>query len=212
MRRLLAILFGLLLGPVAATTVLAHPHVWVSAKAELVFADGKLAFVRHHWTFDEAYSSFAVQGLDKNGDGRTDSEELAELAKTNLESLQEFAYFTSVKANGAKQRFGPPRAETMTFTDGQLTLHYELPLLTPAAGRIVVLDVYDPTFFIDFETAAGDDAVVLASAPSGCSIRITRPKPPPKDGKELSESFYQSLNASSGFGAQFSSRAMAACP
>lgn len=196
----------------AATPALAHPHVWVSAKAELVYQDGKLAFVRHHWTFDEAYSSVAVQGLDTNGDGRTDGGELAELARTNLESLSEFAYFTSVKANGAKQRFGPPRAETMSFTDGQLTLHYELPLLAPAAGRTVVLDVYDPTFFVEFATAAGEDAVVLASAPAGCSIRITRPKPVAKDGKDLSETFYQSLGAASSFGAQFSSRAMAACP
>lgn len=210
MPRFLALLIVLL----AAGPALGHPHVWVSARAELVYADGKLALVRHHWTFDEAYSSFAVQGLDKNGDGATDASELADLARTNLESLAEFGYFTAVKANGAKQGFGPPRAETMTFANGQLTLHYDLPLAAPIAGRVVVLDVYDPTFFVDFQTAAGDDAVVLASAPAGCSVRITRPKPQPPApaGKDLSETFFQGLSASSGFGAQFASRAMAACP
>ena len=50
---------------------LAHPHVWVTAKAEIVFApDRKVTGVRHPWTFDEAYTAYVTQGLDKNGDGK----------------------------------------------------------------------------------------------------------------------------------------------
>lgn len=208
MKRLLALAAALLVsGPAAA-----HPHVWVSARAELVYADGKLAAVRHHWTFDEAYSSFATQGLDSDGDGRLSPEELGGLAKTNVESLVESGFFTVLKANGAKQAFAPARGGTMTFEGRQLTLHFELPLAAAAPSRVVVLDVYDPTFFVDFETAPGADAVSLAGAPGGCSVRITRPKPRPSDGRDLSEAFFQSLDASSTFGAQFASRAMVACP
>ncbi len=198
----------------AAQPALAHPHVWVSAKANLVFApDGKVSAVRHHWTFDEAYSAFAVQGLDANGDGRTTPDELAGLAKTNTESLVEFAFFTVLKANGAKQAFAPPRNETMSYEGGRLTLHFELPLSAAAAGRVVVLDVSDPTFFVDFRTAEGDDAVTLDGAPQGCTLKISRPKPAvTPDTKDLSESVFQSLNAASSFASGFASRAMAACP
>src|SRR5215217_7471629 len=95
---------------------LAHPHVWVTAKAELIYAsDGKVAAVRHSWTFDEAYSAFATQGLDKNNDGKLSPDELQELAKVNTASLAEFEYFTHLKANGAKQAFDAPRGQQMTF-------------------------------------------------------------------------------------------------
>src|SRR3954447_24719410 len=90
-----------------ATSALAHPHIWVTAKAEIVYApDGKVTSVRHAWTFDPAYSAFSVQGLDKNNDGKLTPDELQELAKVNAESLSEFGFFTVLKANGAKQELG----------------------------------------------------------------------------------------------------------
>lgn len=198
----------------AATPALAHPHVWVTARAELVYgSDGMIVAVRHHWTFDEAYSSFAVEGLDANHDGKVTPDELADLAKTNTDSLAEFAYFTMVKANGVKQAFGEPRAQRMVYENGQLTLNFELPLKMPTrTGKLVVFEVYDPTFFVDFQTAEGE-ALRLDGAPKGCAITLTRPKPLPVAGdKTLSEEFFQTLNAGSAFGAQFSSRAIVACP
>src|SRR5262249_7350790 len=74
----------------------AHRHVWVTARGEIVYAaDGKLQEIRHAWTFDEMFSAFATQGLDKNNDGKLSREELADLAKENVESLKEFNYFTA---------------------------------------------------------------------------------------------------------------------
>src|SRR5918993_4457778 len=99
-----------------SSPALAHPHVWVTAKAEVVFApDGKVTGVRHHWTFDEAYTAYVTQGLDKNNDGKLTADELQELAKVNTESLADFEYFTHLKANGAKQAFEGPRDPTMAF-------------------------------------------------------------------------------------------------
>jgi len=54
----------------AAGTVQAHPHVWVTAKAQIVYADGKVTGVRHAWSFDPEYSAFVTQGLDANKDGK----------------------------------------------------------------------------------------------------------------------------------------------
>ena len=195
----------------AAGTALAHPHVWVTARAELVYEGGRVRAIRHHWTFDEGYSAVSVQGLDTNGDGKTTPDELAELARTNTTSLVDFGYFTQLKAGGAKQVFGAPSNERMVFENGRTTLTFELPLANPAPGRMVVLDVYDPTFFVDFRTADGDDAVKLAGAPTGCKLKITRPKPMVEQGKQLEESLYQSLAASKDFADQ-SARAMAICP
>jgi ABC-type uncharacterized transport system substrate-binding protein len=101
---------------------LAHPHVWVTAKAEVVFApDGKVTGVRHHWTFDEAYTAYVTQGLDRNGDGKLTPEELQDLATENAASLNEFDYFTVLKARGKPQSFDAPREARMSMEKTQVS-------------------------------------------------------------------------------------------
>jgi ABC-type uncharacterized transport system substrate-binding protein len=199
----------------AAAPALAHPHVWVTVKAEIAYApDGRLTGVRHAWTFDPAYSAFVTQGLDRNGDGKLTPDELAELAKVNTESLVDFEYFTFLKADGAKQAFDAPREPAMAFDQGQATLTFLLPLKTPAQARkAVALEVYDPTYFVAFGLAEGEDAVRLAGAPKGCALTLARPKPvDAAQQQKLGEAFFEALTAASTFGSSFANRAIVACP
>lgn len=208
--RLLVLLAGLV--PALAS---AHPHVWIRAAAELVYGDGgTVTAVRHRWTFDPGYSAFAVQGLDKNRDGQTTPDEMAELAAFMTQSVAEFGYFTSLRAGGTRQDFGRPHGETLALDKGLLTLSYELPLKAPAPGRTVVMDVSDKTFFVQFETADGSDPVTLAGAPAGCKVIVSRPKPPAgaADPAKLGEEFFQQLNNAAAYAAQLASRATVACP
>jgi ABC-type uncharacterized transport system substrate-binding protein len=193
---------------------MAHPHVWVKARAEMVYeSGGKITGIRHAWTFDKGYSAYVVQGLDKNGDGQFSPEELQDLAKENTESLAEFDYFTVLKANGKKQEFGAPRDYHMVYEAEGATLSYFLPLKSPSSTRTMSLEVYDPTFFISFALADGDDAVTLAGAPQGCATNISRPKNvEPSQQQALSESFFETLTAASSFGTQFANKAIVACP
>lgn len=191
----------------------AHPHVWITAQAEIVYAaDGKVSGVRHHWTFDAGYSAYLTQGLDKNGDGKLTPDELQDMAKENAESLVEFDYFTVLKVNGAKQAFEPPREYGMTFENGQARLWLVLPVKSPPTGKTLSLEVYDPSFFVSFSLAEGDDAVRLAGAPKGCAATVARPKPVAADQQKLSESFFEALTSASNYGSNFANRAIVACP
>jgi len=214
MKRHIASLAGLALA-LLAQPALAHPHVWVTSRAELVYApDGRLTAVRHSWTFDKAYSAFITQGLDADRNGTLSPAELQPLAKENTQSLVDFEYFTVLKANGAKQAFDAPRDYGMTYANEEATLTFLLPLKAPAAAnRMLSLEVADPTYFVAFTMAEGNDAVRLAGAPKGCAASITRPKPlEVSQQQNLSESFFQALDAASNFGAQFANRAIVACP
>jgi ABC-type uncharacterized transport system substrate-binding protein len=196
----------------------AHPHVWVTAREEVAYADGKVSGIRHAWTFDEAYSAFVTQGLDANGDGKLSPEELAGLASENTANLGEFSYFTKLKVGGREQAFAGPTEPRMTMEGGALTLTFLLPLKSPVAqGRgVVALEVYDPTYFVSFGLAEGPEAAKLADAPQGCAATVTRPKaetPKTADAKPgMTEAFFEALTAASNYGVQFANRILVACP
>ncbi len=146
--RLLAVLAGT--APAAA-----HPHVWVTAHEDVIFqSDGKIAAIRNSWIFDDMYSAFAVQGLAQNGQLAT-KEQLAPLAKTNVESLAEFGYFTFAKNDGDRVEFGPPKDYSLEERPDKLVvLSFTVPLKDPLnPGRAFTFSVYDPTFFVDFSLA-----------------------------------------------------------
>lgn len=192
----------------------AHPHVWVTARSQLVFEANKLTAIRHSWTFDPAYSKYAIQGLATNPDGTINAEELADLARLNVENLHEFDYFTKAKANGKALAFTNPIEPSITLKDDALTLHFTLPVDLPAqANRTLALEVYDPTYFVSFVFAPEQDAVNVVGTPSKCAVTITRPKQQNfNEQEELSEAFFNALTTASSFGQDFATRAIVACP
>ncbi|BBE73879.1 DUF1007 family protein [Oharaeibacter diazotrophicus] len=163
------------IGTVAAP---AHPHVWVDAKSEVVFdKEGRITAIRQVWRFDDAYSAFASQGLDTDGDGKLSVRELKPLADLNVESLKEFGYFTFLMAGGKDRDFGKPTEYWIQDDGGLLTLYFTLPTAEPIPikGGQAALDVYDPTYYVDF-AFVDDGPVTLDGAPAGCTVDVIRPK------------------------------------
>jgi ABC-type uncharacterized transport system substrate-binding protein len=192
----------------------AHPHVWVTVKSEIVYApDGSVTGVRHAWTFDDMFSAFATQGLDQKTKGLFTREELAPLAEENAKGLKEFNYFTFAKADGKKTPFTDPVDYWFEFTNDVLTLHFMLPLKTPAKAQTLDVDVYDPTFFVAF-SFADKDPVALAAAPPQCTFAFNRPPDMTSaaQGQPLGEAFFNQLDASANWGAQFASKISVKCP
>lgn len=193
----------------------AHPHVFITARSEIVFgADGRMSAVRHAWTFDEMFSSMAAQGLDADGDGKLTREELQPLAETNVTSLHEFKFFTFGKYGEKRTTFAEPVDYWLVSgPDGRLTLHFTLPVKegAPAKGEPFRVEVYDPTYFVAFEFAH-DNPAKLASAPAGCGVELDRPEAPNEgQQKRLSESVFTGLSPGANFGAQFSNTLLVRC-
>ena len=140
----------------------AHPHVWVTVKSEVIYApDGSVTGVRHAWTFDDMFSTFAIQGLTSKTKGDFTREELAPLAETNVTSLKEYEYFTYANANGKKVEFVDPPADYYLDFDKKelvLTLNFSVPLKRPMKAKDFKLEVYDREFFIDFSLAEKEPA------------------------------------------------------
>ena len=91
-----------------AGPALAHPHVFVTAQTTVVYENGAITGLKHRWLFDEFYTAGAIEGLDKNKDGKIDRDELVELTKINVEGIKEFEYFTAVKLGKQVLAIGDP--------------------------------------------------------------------------------------------------------
>jgi ABC-type nickel/cobalt efflux system permease component RcnA/ABC-type uncharacterized transport system substrate-binding protein len=139
---------------------------------------GRIAAIRHHWRFDEAFSAFALQGLDSDGDGAYSRAELMPLAEENVQSLAEYGFFTVVSAGDYVAGFGTPENYRLDLDENRLTLHFTLPLAVPLFTRgEVLLQVYDPEYYIAFSLPSSE-AVRLVDAPGGCRLAVT-PAPGP---------------------------------
>ncbi len=193
----------------------AHPHVWIVAASELVYApDGSIIGVRHAWTFDDMFSVYALQGLETKTKGVYTREELAPLAQTNVESLKEFGFFTFVKvgAKGAerKEKFNDPVDYYLEYKDSELILHFTLPLKTPVKTPALALEVFDPTYFINF-TLEEKDPVKLVGAPGNCKLTIQRPTDGTAQAGAMNEKNF--LNGdTSNYGAMFANKITVDCP
>jgi ABC-type uncharacterized transport system substrate-binding protein len=205
---LLALIAAALANPSPAA---AHPHVWITAKSQILYTpDGSVSGVRHAWTFDDMFSTYALQGIEQKTKGSYSREELGSLAQTNVESLKEYGFFTFARTDGSKQRFLEPVDYFLEFKDGLLTLHFTLPAKTPFKAKQLVLEVFDKAFFIDFKYA-DQDPVTLVGAPAGCTMQFQRPNDGSAAAQKLGEQNF--LNGEGGnFGMMFANKITVDCP
>jgi len=190
----------------------AHPHVWVTLHSEVLYAaDGTMMGVRHAWTFDDMFSAYALQGISHAKKGQYTREELASLAQVNVESLKEYAYFTYVRADGKKLKFSDPVDYWLEYKNAALTLHFTLPLKAAASAKLMQIEIYDPTIFVDFEFAR-ETPVSLSGAPQ-CSLTYDLPhQPTPAEQLRLSQLDSDPLDASSTYGQIFANKMLVTCP
>ena len=128
---------------------------------------GAATNVRQVWTFDDMYSAFATTGIEGKTKGQFTRDELAPLAKLNVESLKDYDYFTYATIDGKrdKKAFADPVDYWLNYDPRAtvLTLHFTLPFRRPVQAKVLKIEIYDPEFFVDFGFAA-KNAVKLVQA------------------------------------------------
>jgi ABC-type uncharacterized transport system substrate-binding protein len=191
-----------------------HPHVWVTMQSALIYAaDGSVTGIRHRWGFDDMFSAFATQGIASKAKGQFTREELAPLAKVNVESLKEYKYFTYATADGKKAPLTDPLpGYWLDYNDQILVLNFILPFKHPVKAKFLKIEIYDPTIFVDFEFAK-QTPVTLVGAPKGCKLDVVLPHDiTAAQSQKLGEAFFNSLSSTQNWGAQFANKILVNCP
>lgn len=204
-------LVGVALLAACTNPATAHPHVWVTAASELIYGpNGTVTAIRHAWTFDDMFSTYALQGTESKKKGVYTREELAPLAQTNVESLKEYGFFTFARVDSQKQPFLTPTDYFLEYRDSALVLHFTLPFKTPVKAKQLVVEIFDRSYFVDFALQK-EEPIHLIGAPASCTAAIQRPSDGTAGAQKLGEaSFLDGSN--SNYGAMFANRITVDCP
>jgi ABC-type uncharacterized transport system substrate-binding protein len=199
-----------------AVTARAHPHVWVTMRTELLYdADGAVTGLRNAWTFDDMFSAYAIEGIDAKTKGQFTREELQPLAQVNAEALKEFDYYTYAKINGKREKaaFNDPIDYWLDYDpkENLLTLHFTLPFKQPVKAKLLVLEIYDPEFFVDFGFAE-TDPIKLVAPPSQCTATLERPNDANFPATLRLDPSFMTSEANIGMGANFANKVSVKCP
>ena len=96
----------------------------------------------------------------------------------------------------------------LDYKDEVLTLNFTLPFKQPVKAKDLKIEIYDPTYFIDFEMAK-DAPATLVGAPAECKLTTELPRELTfQEGKRLAEN----PEAAANWGAIFANKIMVKCP
>lgn len=197
----------------APQSAAAHPHVWVSVETTVVYDKGAISGFRHRWTFDELYTTMAVQGLDANNDGAYDRKELSELAQVNIDGLKDFDYFTQAKLGTQALKIGAPKDYWLEYKDGVLSLNFVLPLAQPVLAEAdgFSFAVSDPSYFIAFDLAKEQPIRLSEGAPAGCQANIVAAEQDKAELERLGQAFQKELGGAA-MGVGIAKSVAVSCP
>lgn len=142
--------------------------------------------LKQRWTFDEMYSSYSMEGLDKNHDGVFDAASMKALADENMTSLKDYKYFTEITVDGLTLEVAAP-VDYFVERDAEKILHltFTLPLRKPlsAGQRELKVQVFDPDFYIALAFADGKAVELPPDAAGTCTTSIEAPSGDPATAK-----------------------------
>jgi ABC-type uncharacterized transport system substrate-binding protein len=158
-----------------ASTLQAHPHVWIECGISAEFDDQGLTGFRQRWVLDEMFSASMLPVIDQNNDGVISAEESEVAKREAFDNLKEYNYFTDVRIDGKPFTVQFVKEFRCTLdASNRLVYEFVVPCTVKAgpAFKTVTIGVYDQSFFCDI--GCMDSAAAKSKAPAGLVVESRR--------------------------------------
>ncbi len=165
-----------ILSGLTATSLAAHPHIFVDTGFELVTNDaGQLTHVRVTWEYDEFYSLLITEdlALDGDGDGVLTKAELETLTGFDMKWIDGFNGDLMLTVQDGAIAMSKPREVTASYSGGRITTTHLRALEKPVpAGEALVIKAYDATYYTAYELSRP----VTVSGGGKCDAQLKAPE------------------------------------
>ncbi len=191
----------------------AHPHVLVKASAALAFdAARRFDTITVRYALDELTTAVLIEGLDKNGNGVFERDELKALAVENAEALAEFDWFVEVEDAAGRVPATEVTAFDYSYENEQMVLMLQLALeraVDPAVEAVSVR-LYDPSFYVLVELVEEAPLLVSGVDANFCRVSISAPSVDGA-GVSLSDAEIMNFDQSANIGRDYADEISLAC-
>lgn len=153
-----------------ASTLSAHPHVWITYSSVIHMRGVAITSVSEVWRFTEGFPVILI-GIDQlppSGPlGRAQTEIFRKQAFSSLATAE---YFTHLLVDGEPQHFASPADFKVSVEDGHIQYTFTLQLAKPVsvAEKKVQFGIWDESFYVDYEPVSGPAVSLDHGAASTC--------------------------------------------
>jgi len=166
------------------------------------------------WLFDDYYSAFTLEVIQRQEDGSYDQKALNRLAEENLRNLSEYSYFTFIKVDGKQTPYLPVTDYKTHVSQNRLWMEFTVMFKDAIDPKKHAIDyaVYDPTFYVEIlHEAKGDPIQFIGTGARGCGYALKRPEPP-EEISLMAGMLDKDETAGDGIGQYFAERVVISCP
>jgi len=157
--------FGALLAVTHGGRADAHPHVFITYSASVIFSDSDEAALRLTWRFDEMYSAMIMTDYTAAKTGTITQADVRTIEKEAFANLSNYGYFLDIKVNDEPIKITEVKDFDVTFVDHRAVYQFTVPLDTPNVkpSTIIEISVFDQEYYVEFSLRE-KDAVTLQHA------------------------------------------------
>jgi ABC-type uncharacterized transport system substrate-binding protein len=163
--RILLAVFGALLAVTHGGRANAHPHVFITYSASVIFGDSGIAGLRLTWSFDEMYSAMILTDYTAAKTGTITKADVRTIEKEAFANLSNYGYFLDIKINDEPIKVTKVKDFDVKFVDHRAVYQFTVPLDAAKAepSSVIAISVFDQEYYVEFSLKE-KDAVTLQHA------------------------------------------------
>ncbi len=144
------------------SNVIAHPHIFIVQRLNIVFENKGLAGFWVEWNFDEMFSSMIAMDYDQNQNSTLEPAEVAVVKEKAFSHIAEYDYFIFVKIDGQPFKVKWIKDFNAVLKNGRLSYHFFVPCHVKANElfKQIIIAAYDPSYYTAIFFAQNRPALV----------------------------------------------------